>query len=201
MTNLSSHELRDVLAAHARELGLDAVGVTRLDHSQAGQRLREFLDAGRHGDMAWMEATASRRADARVLWPEARTAIMVGHSYAPQADPMLALADKDCAVVSVYAQGRDYHDVLKGKIKTLAAKFAKASGSEVKVFVDTAPLMEKPLAAASGIGWQGKHTNLVSRQHGSWSPSCTVPRFASPTWRRCWRSGNAPTRFAWVAPG
>lgn len=168
MSKLTPHDLRDLLSTHARELGIDAVGVTRLDHSQAGQRLRDFLDAGRHGNMTWMEATVDRRADARVLWPEARTAIMVGHSYAPHDDPMTALADKDRAVVSVYAQGRDYHDVLKGKIKTLAAKFAKASGAEVKVFVDTAPLMEKPLAAASGLGWQGKHTNLVSRQYGSW---------------------------------
>jgi epoxyqueuosine reductase len=168
VSNLSPDDLRRFITAKARELGLDAVGVTRLDHSLAGQRLRHFLAAGRHGDMDWMETSADRRADPHVLWPQARTAIMVGQSYAPDNDPMHALANKDHAVISIYAQGRDYHDVLKGKLKSLASLFAKASGAEVKVFVDTAPLMEKPLAAAAGLGWQGKHTNLVSRQHGSW---------------------------------
>jgi epoxyqueuosine reductase len=163
-----SATLKNLLADAARGLGLDAVGVTRLDDSPAGERLRAFIDLGRHGDMDWMATTADRRGDPRVLWPEARSAIMVGQSYAPEADPMAALSDKTCGVISVYAQGRDYHDVLKGKIKSLASQFAKASGAEVKVFVDTAPLMEKPLAAAAGLGWQGKHTNLVSRTHGSW---------------------------------
>jgi epoxyqueuosine reductase len=172
VSETSPSQLKDQLTAHARALGLDAVGVTRLDNAPdkgpAGQRLRGFLDAGRHGDMTWMETTAERRADPHVLWPEARTAIMIGHSYAPDCDPMTALSDTERGVISVYAQGRDYHDVLKGKIKALASQFAKVSGADVKVFVDTAPLMEKPLAAAAGLGWQGKHTNLVSRQHGSW---------------------------------
>ena len=161
-------DLKDLLHQQASVLGLSAVGVTRLDGTAAGQRLRDFLEAGRHGDMDWMATTADRRADPRLLWPDAKTAIIVGHSYAPETDPLTALSDKDRAVISVYAQGRDYHDVLNGKIKTLASLFAKASGADVKVFVDTAPLMEKPLAAAAGLGWQGKHTNLVSRIHGSW---------------------------------
>ena len=161
-------DLKDLLHQQASVLGLNAVGVTRLDGTAAGQRLRDFLEAGRHGDMDWMATTADRRADPRLLWPDAKTAIIVGHSYAPETDPLIALSDKDRAVISVYAQGRDYHDVLNGKIKTLASLFAKASGADVKVFVDTAPLMEKPLAAAAGLGWQGKHTNLVSRIHGSW---------------------------------
>lgn len=160
--------LKTLLVSQAEALGLDAIGVTCLNDAPAAARLRAYLDAGHHGDMEWMADTADRRADPRTLWPEARTAIMVGHSYAPQSDPLVALSDPSRGVVSVYAQGRDYHDVLKGKIKQLASSFAKASGADVKVFVDTAPLMEKPLAARAGIGWQGKHTNLVSREHGSW---------------------------------
>ncbi len=170
MTDLSPIDLKALLIAQADLLGLDAVGITRLADPVAGQKLRDFLQAGRHGDMAWMETTSDRRADPNALWPDARTAIMLGQSYAPDAsaDPLAYLRDKDRAVISMYAKGRDYHDVLKGRIKTLASAFAAASGADVKVFVDTAPLMEKPLAARAGIGWQGKHTNLVSRSHGSW---------------------------------
>ncbi len=165
----SSSDLKAVLAREAERLGLDAVGVTRLDAvSEAGERLRRFLAAGRHGDMDWMQLHAARRADPRALWPEARSAILVGLSYAPDGDPLLALENKGCGAVSAYARGRDYHDILKAKIKKLAQALIELSGAEVKVFVDTAPLMEKPLAAAAGIGWQGKHTNLVSRTHGSW---------------------------------
>lgn len=164
----SPNALWDSLTIEARRLGLDAIGVTSLHDTQSGQRLRDFLDAGRHGDMEWMATTADRRSYPRLLWPEAQSAIVIGHSYAPTADPQAALADKSRGVISVYAQGRDYHDVLKGKIKSLASAFARVSGAGVKVFVDTAPLMEKPLAAAAGLGWQGKHTNLVSRTHGSW---------------------------------
>lgn len=152
----------------ARELGLDAVGVARLDGCGQTERLQRFLANGYHGDMDWMAETAERRADPNALWPEARTAIMVGHSYAPKSDPLAALDAKSCGTISVYAQGRDYHDVLKKRIKVLASALADVSGSDVKVFVDTAPLMEKPLAQRAGIGWQGKHTNLVSREHGSW---------------------------------
>lgn len=157
--------LRDAGAA----LGFDAVRITRIgDAGDAGDRLRAFLAAGRHGDMDWMETHADRRADPLTLWPDARSAIMLGLSYAPDRDPLEILERKDRGVISVYAQGKDYHDILKPKLKQLAGRLAAASGAEVKVFVDTAPLMEKPLAARAGIGWQGKHTNLVSRTHGSW---------------------------------
>lgn len=168
----SPARLKAYLVTEAQTLGLDAIGVAALkpggDETLAAARLRTFLDHGRHGDMGWMAETADRRADPLTLWPQARSAIMVGHSYAPETDPLTALADNERAVVSVYAQGRDYHDVLKGKIKQLASSFAKRASADVKVFVDTAPLMEKPLANRAGIGWQGKHTNLVSRTHGSW---------------------------------
>jgi epoxyqueuosine reductase len=118
--------------------------------------------------MGWLEARAHERSDPRNLWPEARTAIVLGHSYAPQSDPLHALADKGRGVISVYAQGKDYHDVMKPRLKHVARHIAARFGAGVKVFVDTAPLMEKPLAQAAGLGWQGKHTNLVSREHGSW---------------------------------
>ena len=169
MTEPAGSDLKTALFAHARALGLDAIAVTNPSAiGEAGIRLRAFLIDGRHGGMAWMEANAHRRADPAILWPEARSVIMVGQSYAPARDPLEALADKSRGAISVYAQGRDYHDVLKAKIKILAGGIAQSSGAEVKVFVDTAPLMEKPLAAAAGLGWQGKHTNLVSREHGSW---------------------------------
>lgn len=167
----SQDNFKSRLIAEAALLGFDAIGVTRLDGGgggDTGQRLRAFLDHGRHGDMQWLAATADRRADPRVLWPQARSAILVGLSYAPETDPLAALSQKSQAVISVYAKGRDYHDVLKTRIKQLAKSFSQATGADVKVFVDTAPLMEKPLAAAAGLGWQGKHTNLVSRAHGSW---------------------------------
>ncbi|MCB1485193.1 MAG: tRNA epoxyqueuosine(34) reductase QueG, partial [Hyphomicrobiaceae bacterium] len=125
-------------------------------------------EEGRHGDMNWMADTAERRAAPSLLWPEARSAIMIGQSYAPKTNPLDALQDPSQGIISVYAKGKDYHDVLKAKIRTLASEIARAGNCDVKIFVDTAPLMEKPLAAAAGLGWQGKHTNLVSREHGSW---------------------------------
>jgi epoxyqueuosine reductase len=118
--------------------------------------------------MTWLETEAARRADPRALWPEAGSVVMVGMNYGPDRDPLQALARKDRAAISVYAGNRDYHDLIKGKLKGLAGRFKARTGSAVKVFVDTAPLMEKPLAAAAGLGWQGKHTNLVSRDFGSW---------------------------------
>jgi epoxyqueuosine reductase len=149
--------------------GFDVVGVTAPDGAgPAGERLRAFLAAGRHGEMDWLVATADRRADPRVLWPEVRSVIMLGMSYSPAADPLEALQNKRRAVISAYAKGRDYHELVKGRLKLVAQSFAHQTGADVKVFVDTAPLMEKPLAAAAGLGWQGRHTNLVSRQHGSW---------------------------------
>lgn len=161
--------LTNDIRARALELGFDAFGVTRPDAiEQVGGRLQTFLDSGYHGDMVWMETTASRRRDPGMLMENARSVVVVAMSYAPGTDPMEALKETSRGVISVYAKGRDYHDVLKGRLKQLAGYLASRSGSDVKVFVDTAPLMEKPLAAAAGLGWQGKHTNLVSRQHGSW---------------------------------
>ncbi len=161
--------LRGELENRARALEFDAFGVT--SPGQIGglaERLQTFLELGRHGDMTWMAETADRRADPRKLMPAARSVLMLAMSYGPERDPMDALSRRDRAAISAYAQRRDYHDVLKGRLKDLAGLLARRSGADVKVFVDTAPLMEKPLAAAAGLGWQGKHTNLVSREHGSW---------------------------------
>jgi epoxyqueuosine reductase len=162
-------DLKSRLLAEARALGFDAVNVTRPDAiGAAGERLMAFLAHGRHGDMDWMESTAERRRDPRALWPEVRSIVMLGMSYAPERNPLDGLQQPDRGIVSVYAQGKDYHDVVKARLKALARWLHAASGQDVKVFVDTAPLMEKPLAQAAGLGWQGKHTNLVSRTHGSW---------------------------------
>jgi len=162
-------DLNVLLRDETRKLGLDAIGIAKLGSTgELQSRLEYFLRHGRHGDMDWMEEHADRRGDPHRLWPEARTVIMIGQSYAPPTNPLDALEHHDRGIVSVYAKGRDYHDVVKKKIKSLARIFAAKSGADVKVFVDTAPLMEKPLAAKAGLGWQGKHTNLVSREHGSW---------------------------------
>jgi epoxyqueuosine reductase len=137
----------------------------------AGARLQEWIAAGRHGDMDWLPETAARRAAPAALWPDVRSVVMLGVNYGPTGDPLAALAEKHSGAISVYARNRDYHDVMKGRLKLLAAwlvQAARPASLNVKVFVDTAPVMEKPLAAAAGLGWQGKHTNLVSRQFGSW---------------------------------
>jgi epoxyqueuosine reductase len=153
----------------ALALGFDAIGFCRAElGAQARERLADFLAAGQHGDMGWMASRASARSDPKRLWPEARSVIALGLSYAPADDPMASLARPDRGTISVYARNRDYHDVAKGMLKHLAQFVVSRFGPEVKVFVDTAPVMEKPLAARAGIGWQGKHTNLVSRTHGSW---------------------------------
>ncbi len=155
------------IAAQARTLGFDAIGVADARAPwDAGARLEEFVAAGRQGDMAWLNA--DRRTHPNALWGEAKSAILVGQSYAPEDDAIALLENKQEGVVSAYAARRDYHDVIKGKLKQLAQWLARETGQEVKVFVDTAPLMEKPLAQRAGLGWQGKHTNLVSRTHGSW---------------------------------
>jgi len=160
--------LKARIKARGETLGFDAVGFTRAALSEARrQGLREFLDAKHHGGMGWMERRAAERGDPRGLWPEAVSVISVGLSYAPAEDALAGLAETSAGNISVYARGRDYHDVVKGKLKHLA-QFVAALGAEVKVFVDTAPVMEKPLAREAGLGWQGKHTNLVSRKHGSW---------------------------------
>jgi epoxyqueuosine reductase len=161
--------LKEMLLREAAALGFDAIRVTSPDAaSAAGERLDEFLAAGRHGDMQWMATHAERRRSPRHLWPDVRSIVMLGMSYAPKTNPLEALDHPLRGAISVYAQGKDYHDILKGQLKQLAARLAGESGSEVKVFVDTAPVMEKPLAAAAGLGWQGKNTMLVSREHGSW---------------------------------
>jgi epoxyqueuosine reductase len=162
-------KLRERLDAVARESGFRAIGIARADAAPlAARRLAQWLASGAHGDMIWMEETAARRGTPRGLWPEVRSVIALGMSYAPEGDP-LALADRpDRGRISVYAQGADYHDVIKKALKQVAGWLAAEAGVEVKVFVDTAPVMEKPLAEAAGIGWQGKHTNLVSRADGSW---------------------------------
>ncbi len=148
--------------------GFAACRVTTPDGAAAaGQRLAAWLQAGHHGTMAWMADRQGWRASPAALWPQARSVILLGMSYAPPHDPLLSLTHRDRGAVSVYAARRDYHDVIKGKLKTVAGVLA-AQGHGVKVFVDTAPLMEKPLAEAAGLGWQGKHTVLVSREHGSW---------------------------------
>jgi epoxyqueuosine reductase len=161
--------LRALVGRLAGEAGLDAVGVTTPQAiGAAGVGLGAFLAAGWHGDMAWLATTADRRADPARLWPAARSIVMLGESYAPGHNPIATGVPPGQGVIACYAQGKDYHDVLKARLKSVARGFALECQADVKVFVDTAPLMEKPLAAAAGLGWQGRHTNLVSRRHGSW---------------------------------
>ncbi len=160
-------DLASALRERAHALGFDAVGVASAQAPwPAGARLEEYLREGRHGDMAWM--AQDRRAHPLGLWPDAKSAVLVGQSYAPEDDALALLQAKRHGLVSAYAARRDYHDVVKGKLKQLAQWLARETDADVKVFVDTAPLMEKPLAMRAGLGWQGKHTNLVSREHGSW---------------------------------
>jgi len=160
---------KEAIKAKALELGLDAFGVTTPDAlPHAPARLEEFLSEGRHGSMDWMEPRKDQRADPRVLWPEVQSIIAVGHNYGPSVDPLEALKRKERGVISSYARGKDYHDVLKKRLKSLARWMVEQTETDLKVFVDTAPVMEKPLAAAAGLGWQGKHTNLVSHEFGSW---------------------------------
>ena len=168
MTPLSREER---IRAEAAACGFDAVGFARVDADAvwpAAARLAEFVGAGRHGTMDWMETTAERRAHPRAMWGDARSAVVLGLNYGPEGDPRAGLLDRGRANLSVYARGDDYHEVVKARLKRLARWMVAELGGELKVFVDTAPLMEKPLAQAAGLGWQGKHTNLVSRSHGSW---------------------------------
>ena len=161
---------RSAIRDKALALGFDAVGFARAHLApKARDRLMRFLAEGRHGAMGWMADRAEQRAHPRVLWPEAVSVVALGLNYGPEEDPLATLAQRDRATVSVYAQGRDYHDVVKKRLKALGRWMAETwAGTGIKVFVDTAPVMEKPLAQAAGLGWQGKHTNLVSRAHGSW---------------------------------
>lgn len=155
--------------ARARDLGFSAVGIAPVDRlGEAARHLRAFVELGRHGSMAWMEETLDRRADPRVLWSEARSAVVLAMNYGPDSNPLDNLSRPSVGNISVYARHRDYHDVLKGRLKEVAGVIARETGADVRVFVDTAPLMEKPLAVLAGVGWQGKHTNVVSRDFGSW---------------------------------
>ncbi|RWM36640.1 tRNA epoxyqueuosine(34) reductase QueG [Mesorhizobium sp.] len=161
--------LRALIDAEARRAGFDAVAVTTPDAiPEAPARLAEFVADGFHGSMDWIAETFQRRAEPSALWPEVRSIIVVAMNYGPDRDPRDVLGKRDRGAISVYAQNRDYHDVMKGRLKEIAGKIVARAGGDVKVFVDTAPVMEKPLAEAAGLGWQGKHTNLVSRAHGSW---------------------------------
>jgi epoxyqueuosine reductase len=165
----STEVLRTSLIAEARALGFDGIGITDPDAiADAGRHFRNFLADGAHGDMDWLADRPERRADPRVLWPGVRSVIMLGVNYGPDENPLAILEQRTRGAISVYARGDDYHDVIKKRLKALARWLVAASGGEVKVFVDTAAVMEKPLAQAAGLGWQGKHTNLVSRELGSW---------------------------------
>lgn len=166
-------KLLTALEAKAQALGFDGLRIADANSiPQAGGRLAAFLDKGYHGSMGWMAETADRRSAPTALWPEVRSVIMLAMNYgpdsAPEHHPLAHLGDKSIGGISVYARHRDYHDVIKGRLKELAAFLVSRAGGDVKVFVDTAPVMEKPLAEAAGLGWQGKHTNLVSRDLGSW---------------------------------
>ena len=162
--------LRRTLAAAAQACGFDVVGIARPESIEAAKRdLEGFLAQAFHGDMTWLESSAERRCDPRALWPQVRSVIMLGTNYGPDENPLLVLRRPDRGAISVYARGDDYHAVIKPRLKQVArALIAAAGGGDAKVFVDTAAVMEKPLAAAAGLGWQGKHTNLVSRPFGSW---------------------------------
>lgn len=153
----------------ADDIGFEVCRITSVEDGwAAGERLADYVAAGRHGSMAWMEETLERRQHPRAMWPDARSAVVVAMNYGPDHNPLASLEQSSQATISVYAQGKDYHDVLKKRLKRLARAFAEETDEAVKVFVDTAPLMEKPLAEQAGLGWQGKHTNLVSTDHGSW---------------------------------
>lgn len=166
---LAPDELKAALASEARALGFDCVGVTDPDAiADAARHFRAFLEQGAYGDMDWLAAQPERRMDPRVLWPGVRSVIMLGVNYGPDENPLAILQQRMHGAISVYAQGDDYHDLIKKRLKALARWLVANSNAEVKVFVDTAAVMEKPLSQAAGLGWQGKHTNLVSREFGSW---------------------------------
>ena len=153
----------------ALSLGFDAIGFAGPeDVGQAGRKLSEFVALGRHGEMKWMAKKIDRRKDPKKLWPAVRGVIVVAANYGPETDPLDDLSRRSIGTISVYARNRDYHKILKGRLKQLGNWMSSSLGGKIKVFVDTAPVMEKPLAEAAGLGWQGKHTNLVSQEYGSW---------------------------------
>jgi epoxyqueuosine reductase len=169
MTISTSEAIEDGVRVEAARLGFDACGFAAVDQPwPASARLVEFVDKGRHGSMGWMAETAERRSHPQAMWPRARSAIVLGLNYGPDENPLAILEQRQSGAISVYAQGDDYHDLIKKRLKALARWLVAETGCELKVFVDTAPLMEKPLAQTAGVGWQGKHTNLVSRAFGSW---------------------------------
>jgi epoxyqueuosine reductase len=162
-------QIKAALIAHAKARGFGVVGVTRPDAiPEAKARFERFIADGAHGEMTWMATTLERRASPSALWPQVRSVIMLGMNYGPESDPLAILQQRGCGAISVYARGDDYHELIKKRLKEIARWLLAQAGGEVKVFVDTAAVMEKPLAASAGLGWQGKHTNLVSRQFGSW---------------------------------
>jgi epoxyqueuosine reductase len=164
-----SADAKAAIRQAALDLGFDAVGFARPELAdEARQRLADFLARGYHGDMGWLAARADERVQPKNLWPEVKTVVVLGLNYGPEGDALAGLADPQQGNISVYARGRDYHDLVKSRLKALARKITEASPAPLKVFVDTAPVMEKPLAMSAGLGWQGKHTNLVSRDFGSW---------------------------------
>jgi len=161
--------LKAALTQAARAQGFDTLGIAdpaAIPHAQ--ERLRSLIESGAHGDMDWLARDPARRADPRLLWQEVRAVIMLGINYGPETDPLAILRHRDRGAISVYAQGEDYHDIVKPRLKAVARWLIAQGGGDVKVFVDTAAVMEKPLAARAGLGWQGKHSNLVSREFGSW---------------------------------
>jgi len=175
MTTSTSDKTEELIRAEAQiseeaaTLGFDLCRFTDIDEAwPAAARLTEFVDAGRHGEMGWMAETAERRRHPRAMWADARSAIVLGVNYGPDRDPLDILKEPTRGAISVYAQGDDYHEVIKARLKALARWLQARFGGELKVFVDTAPLLEKPLAERAGVGWQGRHTNLVSREFGSW---------------------------------
>src|ERR1700722_3403414 len=167
--NSRGSELKAALIERAHALGFDAVRITPADLApEIGAGLDSYIEAGSHGEMDWLAREPERRRHPNGLWPEARSVIVLGMNYGPETDPLEALAHKDRAAVASYALGKDYHDIIKKRLKELGRWLGEASGQPLKGFVATAPVMEKPLAEAAGLGWQGKHTNLVSRDFGSW---------------------------------
>ena len=169
VANDISDKARAFIEKDAALFGLDCLAITHAHTKpELAQHLNAYLKAGYHGVMAWMEDTLERRIAPQNLWPEAQSIICFGLNYGPDEDPRPLLQSSNKGNISVYARHRDYHDVFKGKLKQIAGRFAAKFSCQVKIFVDTAPVMEKPLAQQAGLGWQGKHTNLVSRQYGSW---------------------------------
>lgn len=166
---MNGEALKRAFVERARQIGFDTIRIAAPDSIPlAPERLKAWLEAGHHASMDWMADTAERRADPRMLWPDVRSVILLGVNYGPTGDPLATLSRKDRGSISIYARNRDYHDVIKGKLKEIAGFLASRASSDVKVFVDTAPVMEKPLAEAAGLGFQGKHTVIVSREFGNW---------------------------------